>query len=558
VAAGAVGLLGLGLVATVARAGAHLVFIGMDWPLVVAQPEDVPVSLASILDGTSATLASLVHRGLLATFGLNDYAAYLIPGAIVHLAACLSLVGILSRNGPTHVAFAAGIVHLLLATRDGMMLSATAFFAILPVAFGLGAIWAWSRPDPSRRLRVAGGVAVFLSVASGPVGLPFALAAAWLLRPQPRFPPGVLPVVVLALWLVLYGDSVQLPDVGEGASRVARLIREQAAAILGLPHGSVMPALLLAALLAALTLAARPPARLARAAAIGIVSCLALGGIRPDPVPHLYVYAGGVLMILLLAQAAGRAWCGVHVRPTRGVLATAVAIWALTVLVGAGPDVAIAHRSRTADAGVLRLEAASLALLPPLENGTIKLESRAFGGITLGEYVDASRRYGGPIASTPEMRSLLAVRLAADRLLFRSLEAQLHPAVSDKAPRDSVELTYLELSDMTPLPTRRSCLLLEVGGTDPFVVIEVPRRMEVSYRFAGEESHQVFYRFFADGFQEEAALRTILPPRMWYRVRPPEVATAGRWTVRLDPPDLSGPMEVCLSPNLVQPQLGTD
>lgn len=558
VAVGTLSLLGIGLVATLAQAASRVTFDGPDWPLVAAQPDVVPTSLTSLFDAGSLTITGGLYRVLLPVWGLADLGPYVEFVASLHVATALLMLGILYRRGPLFIAFAAAAGHLLCVRLESdIALAAVGMFAVLPLALGLGAIWVLDRPIASRWMLATGGVLIVLALLSGPVGLPVALAAVTFVRRPNRLPLGALPVLVAASWLVLYGGSLVPRHIGAVLARLHRFLTELGAAALGLPEPSLAAALLCAGLIAILAIAAWPPNRLVRATAIGLSCCLVLVALRPEPISGLYVHVGRTFTQLLIAQLAATAWISKGSAVNRAVIAAAIMLWAVLFVVATGSGFWGGYTARVESAEVLRTEAAAISLLPAVPHPEIPLEAKGFAGITLGEYIAATRAAGGSPAISSQLSSPPpASRELADRLLFRALGEAVLPLPSDARPPQTTPVTHEGVSDMTPLPSEGECLRFDVGRTDPFIEIEVPRGIAVSYRFEGGDPHQVFYRFFAEAFQEEASYRPTLESGMWYRLKPPQLAAAGRSTVRIDPPNSSGPFEVCFSDIPNQPQFG--
>lgn len=553
IAVAALGVLGAGVAATLVFAAGRLTFDGLDWPMVVVQPELVTTSLAAFIDDSNLTLSGLLHRVLVPVWGLDSYWPYVLTVVVLHVMTALLIFSILGANA-AFLAFAAAVMHLFLFQADGLLLAAAGLHGVLPVLLGLGAL-ALFRTTPSRPVAALGGAAILLSLASGPSGLPVCLAAAVLAPRVRRFPAGAA-ILVVALWLMLYGDSLELPAVPDLIAATGEFARGLSAALFRLPQPSFAAALLLLALVLTLWIGAWPPSRLARATALGLGTCLLLAAVRPEAIDDLYLYSGALLAVLLLGEAVGTAWRAPSPQLTRAVLAVGVLLWTVTAVGSSGPALASALAPRLASAEQVRGEAAAIALLPPLPSGDVKPEADGFGGATLAQVVEAERNFSGSILTGWDTSILPdQLRRDADVILVRALADSLHPLVVDRPRANTSPVRFEVLSDMTRIREPGPCYRFDVGEIDPFVQIELPRGSEISYRFRSPESHQIFYQFLADGVQEEASLRITLPEGSWNRIRPPELAAAGRWNVRIDPPASSGPFDLCLSPVRHQPQI---
>lgn len=365
-------------------------------------------------NGHLSLVPVVAYKLLLQTAGLDHYWVFRVVLVLTHLV-CVVLVFLLARGrvGTVGAAFAAGFVAVLGSAGDDLLWAFQIGF-VGGVAFGLGALLALDRDSP--RGDAVAAVLLALSLASASVGAAFMIAVAVEVAADPerrrrRWWVIAGPLALYAAWYVGYGESeLRRENLRETPVYAAESGSAAAAGAVGLTleYGRFLLLALAAAVgyrvYAAGKLAPRFVALATAAPALWALTALSRAQFNEPAAPR-YVYAGAVLLVLLVCELArGR----IVPRPRAALVLGAVLAFAAVANAHTLDGISDFLRVRADDVrarlGALDLVAARVdpgfqpvpAGAPQIQARTTLSAERAFGhvGLSPGELVAAPQAQG--------------------------------------------------------------------------------------------------------------------------------------------------------------------
>jgi hypothetical protein len=253
----------------------------------------------------------IVYKILFATAGLDHYAPYRIVALVLHLTiASLVFVWIRSRAGDV-LALAGATLLLFLGAGFEDVLWPFQIGFLFALAAGLGAFLLLERE--SRAADLAAMILLGVSLASASLGIPIALGAGAYLLVRParreRLWVVLVPLVLYGVWYADYGKSALK---GKNVTAAPQYTVDEVAGAVGgvvgltVEWGRVLAVAAVAGLalyISRLRKLSRPFVMLLTAAvAFWVLTALARAHLNEATSPR-YLYAGGLLVILLAAEA---------------------------------------------------------------------------------------------------------------------------------------------------------------------------------------------------------------------------------------------------------------
>jgi hypothetical protein len=409
----------------------------------------------------------LAFKTLFATVGLAHYWPYQLMPILLHFA-CALLIYILARRqlGDWWALIPAGWVVFLGAGANTILWPFQIGF-LIPVVTFLGALLLVERND--LRGDVAAAALLTIGLASSGIGPPMTVGiAAYLLLGEKRLVRLVrvvgIPLVLYALWDARYGVTEPPWD---DVLRVPRLVADQLAgnlaAIMSSPDsfGPVLAVLFVLGV-AIHVISGRPLTPRFVAATASLFAFFAvLSLFRPGQIGGRYLYPGGVLLILALAELAP---AYVVRRPsTRALALGSIAVvfvlsGQLTYFIDAGKF--FRDWARFVPTSLGALELARDYVEPSFRPDPVRAPD-----VYADKYFDTTRAYGSPAASPAEIRRRPEdARQNADVVLAAALRLGLKPA---DRPRSLGPIPHpTQLQGGGPRP-KAGCLTYEpyVGGS---------------------------------------------------------------------------------------------
>ncbi|MFL5780926.1 MAG: hypothetical protein ACJ760_06420 [Thermoleophilaceae bacterium] len=419
-------------------AGRGTTFLGHEWAFVTGRRGGGAHAFLEPLDRHFVPLLVAVYRALFATVGLDHYWPYRLLAAAAH-AGCAALVFTYARDRVGwRLAAALTAPIVVFGPASAVLLSMASLGIQSSLMAGIAALLALERKD--RRGDVAACGLLLLSLLTWELGVCFALGAAVELlfqRDRRRLWIPLGPLAAYGVWWLLYAADDGLGGPFRPLGALGYAIRMAANAIdslLALPLGTgtaghgyhaLLEGLGYLLLAAAVALAARRALHLGRlspraAALVAIAASYWLftgatqsaGG---DAFAGRYVYPGGVLVLLTVAELAG----GVRV-PRRPVLIALAAAGALLAFANAGW---LVHDGgdRRSDAEVLRSELAAAELTAGHVPPGLRVDPVRAPGVTARQYLAARDDLGSAALAPGELASASPeARRRADALLRRT------------------------------------------------------------------------------------------------------------------------------------------
>lgn len=265
----------------------------------------------------------MVWKALQATIGLRSHLPYLLATLVMHVVAALAVYGLVRRQAGPFVAFAAGLLFLLLGTGGEVFFFAAAFNLVAATALGCWALLVFLPDDPlvpiGRRRQTLAAALLLAATASGGPGLfylPAVAVVALLVTGRRREIWVAVPAgIAFLVWQLIYGSgssslsSLQDPSVLRTLGDYVRTgIAHAAGAVMGMEDqvGLVIGVALLGA--TAWHLLGRQPLRVgAAAAAAGLLSTYLVTGLAraelglEQATAARYAYTAAPFVLLLLA-----------------------------------------------------------------------------------------------------------------------------------------------------------------------------------------------------------------------------------------------------------------
>ncbi|MGI8865016.1 MAG: hypothetical protein ACR2JH_11585 [Solirubrobacteraceae bacterium] len=395
----------------------------------------------------------LMYAICLPLFGAGGsfLAARLIEVASVGALVCVVFVFVSQRIGAA-AALAPAILLLFFGSAWELNFAISGIGNVVALAAGAGALLALQRRSGQRD--VIACVLLTLSIASFTTGLAFVVGAALLLWLEPcgrrRLWVAVFPLALYAAWLA-WVRLVYVPANGEAQHLtlsnvllIPNMIVQQAASTAGAltgtnfnfepsdsfavfstssQYGAPFAALAAGALIWRLRRGTRPMIWALVATLLVYWSELAIGsGLGRTPTTIRYVYAAGVITVLLAAAAAGHLLRG---RKTLLILYSLVALALLGNLARLRDGMHFYRAFGTA----MRAQLAAVEIASPSEPNQFQTHIGAplFVPLTVGPYLAAVRRYGSPAFSQSQLLAQPeTLRENADSVLLAAL--QIHVA----------------------------------------------------------------------------------------------------------------------------------
>lgn len=510
----------------------------------------------------------LVWKVLQSTVGLRSHLPYLLATLLLHIATALAVYGLARRQAGPFIAFAAGLLFLLLGTGGEVFFFAAAFNLVAATAFGSWALFLYLSAEPlaraGRRRAILVAALLVAAVMSGGPGLFYlpVIAVIALLAPGRRRDLWlVLPAaLVFTAWELAYGSGSSIAGHLTDASVLRALgdyvrsgMAHAVGAVTGLDDaiGLVMAVVLLGATAWHL-LGRRPLLVGAVAGAVGLLSAYVVTGLArsnlgaEQAAAARYVYTVAPFFLLMAS-----AWLGTlaPIDARRPRVALTVSVFLAVALVANLTqlrwwqqnfvDRAVETRATIA----LLLRYGGSPALPadraPIPSTDLQVEHLPSPD-GLRELV---ARYGSPlddpfsgIASvTPEIE---------ERALLKLVDPAFLVTEAAELPAGTSSPEFLDQADVTLVPDG-SCVRVTPAGPGPAVTARVPSGGLVHVRT--DAGGTLGVQLSRSGDFAVADVRTIdLPAGGIAAVSSPDLADDTVWRVGLVLP-AEGESVICLT-----------
>ena len=472
---GAFALLALLTFVLLYRKGTDMTFYFDEWDFVLRRHQTTAGVFLEPHNEHFSLVPVAVYKLLFATAGLDHYAPYRIVALLLHLTvAALVFVWVRSRAGDA-IALAAATLMLFLGAGFEDVLWPFQIGFLFALASGIGAFILVERD--TRRADLVAAVLLGVSLASASLGIPIVLgvAAYLLVRPARRRRLWVVlaPLVLYAIWYAGYGKSALKR---ENLTSVPEYTADEVAGAVGglvglsLEWGRVLAL----AAVGAVVLYVSRVRTLSRAFAMVLVTALAFWLLTAlaraelnEPASSRYIYAGGLLVLLIAAEAVRGARFGRRALWLLGGLAAFAAVSGMHVYRKGADGLRFTDRIVRAEITPLDIGGAHM---PP---GFAPDPQRA-PQIVAKEYLEAISDIGSsPSYSEAELaRRDEGHRRLADNVFVRGYALSLVPGAQPPAGPAPVPLGVAALR----IARRGSCAVVapRVAGGPVTVSLRVP------------------------------------------------------------------------------------
>ncbi|HXR31197.1 MAG TPA: hypothetical protein VN752_08660 [Solirubrobacterales bacterium] len=498
-------------------------FVNDEWSYLVSRGGWSLETLLTPQNGHLIVAPLLVYKGLFATVGADSHLPFQVTTVVMHLTVASLFFVLVRARLPLAVAVAlAALVAFFGAGWDTIM-GAYELPNLTGMAAGLGMLVALERRTVVGDLVAA--LLLGLSLASFSVGIAFALGALlaiWLGGREQwrRAWPMLVPVAVYAIWFLWARKFGQSEVTAEGISSLFSGMADQlagiCAAITGLfraPGSAELPDLInvrsewgypLAVILAGLVVL--HVGRSVRSIRFWTVAAILLAylalvaiGLSPARAPSAsrYVYMGGILTLLLVAELAR----DIRWRTPAG-LAAAV-LFGLSLMANVA-ELRVGGRLFEAEGATNRATLATLELSRDRVDPNLAVEDSSTTHshpdmlFPAWAYFQASDDFGSPAFSIEQLETTgPQAREAADQELVRALALSPRPAAGPAIGRSGSPLELLTVSGGHARPVGACLALVPAPGTTGSLQFELPPG-GFSYRAAAGAPVEVTLGRFAD------------------------------------------------------------
>ena len=317
-------VLALVAVATLMWLGRGLTFFSDEWAFITGRSLGDPGTWWAPHNGHWSTVAVIAYRGLVEIVGLRSYVPYLLVVAVLHVLVAWLVYRAVERHAGPGLALCAGGLVLFFGAGFENLYWAFQIGFVSALLGGLIALEALDGP-PSRGRAAVLAVALLVAEMTAGIGVIFigATGLMILMTPEWRTRLGLLvvPLGAYLAWLLLVGWSgvgvFRDPLAPSSLLAIPGYVLNGFESAVGAATGlaALGPLLVIATVLAAsLALAggARPPPRilallLAIAAEYALIAATRAGVTADQVLYPRYTYVAGILMVEVLALAAGPA-----------------------------------------------------------------------------------------------------------------------------------------------------------------------------------------------------------------------------------------------------------
>jgi hypothetical protein len=451
-------------------------------------------------------LPMLLYKGAFSTVGISHYLPYRIAGMLLTIAAAALFLVLAARRVGYLVALPGAALIMFLGSASEVTTTALRIPEQIAVIAGLAALLALERRD--LRGDIAGCILLLISITSHPLGAGFVAAAVVLVFARPGSQRWrcawivAVPLLLFGVWyLTLREPAPDSVGLGHQLGDLPRFEFQSLATMVGAVTGAFYspftgahdPLTALTYALAVIVIVAvglraltvRLPASfwaiLAAVIVLFAAPAFAPGALR-QPTASRYVFAGAIMLMLLLCEAFG----DISPRPSawRAIGAVAlVAVFGYAVYAN-GKELWDSAHSWGARGAQVRSELAALDLArghiasgfdfvaedpsaqPPVPS--------THTGITAFQYFVTAQSYGSPAFTPSELASApVPDRLVADGVLARAYGLQLRPIPSvqrsAKATRPRAFATEAHIRDSGP-----GCITVTPSGEPAASQIALP------------------------------------------------------------------------------------
>lgn len=464
-------------------------FINDEWNYLVSVRGFAPETLLHPQNGHLILAPLLLYKALFATVGAESHLPYQVTTVVLHLVVATLFFFLVRRRLPLVVAVALTVLVAFFGAGWDTVMGAYEIPNLLGMAAGLGMLLALERRSAAGNL--AACLLLGLSLASFSVGIAFALGALFAIwlggRAEWRrawivLVPGVL-YVAWFLWARKFGESeVTAEAISSLFSGMADQLAALCAAITGLfrasgsaevadliqirPEWGYPLAIVLAGLLA---LHVRRAPRSIRfwtvAGTLVVYLALVAAGLSPARAPNAsrYVYMGGILALLLVAELAG------DIRWTTATGLVAVVVFGLALMANVA-ELRVGGHLFAAEGDTNRATLAALELSRERVDPSFQVEdgstvhSHPDMLFSAAAFFDAAEDFGSPAYSLAQLEGAgEQAREAADQELVRALK--ISPAPFAGPLRRSGAAPQLLAASSGSGVKLRSCLILRPAAT---------------------------------------------------------------------------------------------
>jgi hypothetical protein len=480
--------------------GTGQTFINDEWNYLVVYRGFALETLFAPQNGHLIVLPRLIYKGLFATVGTSSHFAYQAVSVAVHLIVAAIFFQLVRRRLHLAVAVALTVLVALFGACWDTLMGAYELPNLTGMMGGLGMLLALERR--SRGGDIAACLLLTVSLASFSVGIAFALGglfAIWLggrsqwHRVWVILIPGAL-YVAWFIWARKFGQSeVSAESVSAVFSGIADQMAATTAAIIGLFRvpGSVgipvvleirpdwgYPLALIFAGLIALYVRRAPRSIYFWTVVAILVIYLALVafGLSPARTPDSgrYVYMGGILSLLLIAELAR------EIRWTTATGLVALVIFGMSLMANvadfrAGGQLFRAEgETNRATLAALELARGHLDRFRVVEDEHT-VHSHADLLFPAWAYYEAAEKFGSPAYSLTQLEATgEQAREAADEQLVRDYEVAPRPAASPKLDRHGPPPKLLAAAGGKAVPVQSCLALVPNRGRSGSFQIELP------------------------------------------------------------------------------------
>jgi hypothetical protein len=483
----------------------HLTFFGDEWdPLLYRRGFNLELLLRPhaehILLGPT-----LIYKGIQAAIGMEKLLPYGIVSTASFLASVVLLFLYLRRRVDDWLALAGVLPVLFMGTAWEVLLWPFEVSFTVSIAAGIGALLAVERQDG--RGDALGCALLVVSLAFSELALSFVLGTAvWMIlarRHWSRAYVVVVPVILYVAWYAGWGHEavshISVYNLIRSPKVVLDGVGSSAASLLGAPNRvNVLigrPLLLLLVVAAVGRIRSTKPLPHSFWSALAILISFwfltSLNGRAPSP--SRYQYVGGVLLLMVLADAAA----GIRLR--RQVVLVALGIGSLAVIANL---VALHHYYARMSDWATRARGALAAFQvggaganPNFTADPSNTDIATLNSVQIGPYLSAVAAFGSPTYGAGGLAGASEeARVAADQLLADAEE--LRPVAVDRPPAPAGPPPRFAGGAGGLAAPQGSCLTVPGGASPP---VDLPRP-GVTIRPPGDSAETVGLRRFASSF----------------------------------------------------------
>jgi hypothetical protein len=511
----------------------------------------------------------LVWKVLQATVGLRSHLPYLLPTLLAHVGAAIAVYVLARRQAGPFIAFAVGVLFLLLGTAGEVFFFAAAFNLVAATALGAWALVVALPADPlvpiGRRRSTAVAVLLLVAVMSGGPGLfylPAVAIVASLVPGRRRELWVVLPAALAFVgWELAYGGGASTAATLGDVSALRALgdyVRTGVAHAMGAVTGleDQVGLILAVALLGATAwhlLGHRPLRVAAVAGAAGLVSAFAVTGLAraqfgaEQATAARYVYTAAPFVLLMAC-----AWLGtlapIEARRPRVALTVSVVLAVALVANLTGIRwwqqffLERATETRAAVAVLLRYGGSTAipADLPIVGRADLRIE----GLPTPGRLADLVERYGSPLDDPLSGTTSIPPEME-ERALLWLVDPAFRVDPADGLPDGLGLPEFAGQTDVTAA-VEGSCARVTPSGVAPSVTVRVPSGAVLHVLAEGEGT--LGAALSRSGTFRDGGTRTLdVPAGGAARVLVPDLGDGSPWLVHLTLPT-DDPSLVCVAP----------